>query len=76
MLEWKRRNQIPVKEWERRSKDGDAAERRSSFALRATEYKYDRGDQATRWSDGRWRLKIAAVWYNFNVRARSEDEET
>jgi hypothetical protein len=26
-LEWKRRNQIPVKEWERRSKDGDAAER-------------------------------------------------
>ena len=26
--------------------------------------------------DGRWRLKIAAVWYNFNVRARSEDEKT
>ena len=27
--------------------NGDAAERRSSFALRATEDKYDRGDQAT-----------------------------
>ena len=26
--------------------DGDATERRSSFALRATEDKYDRGDQA------------------------------
>ena len=25
---------------------GDAAERRSAFALRATEDKYDRGDQA------------------------------
>ena len=22
--------------------------------------------------DGRWRLKGAAVWYNFNVSARSE----
>ena len=50
------------------SKDyGDAAERRSSFALRATEDKYDRGDQAPRRSDGRWRLKIAAVWYNFTM---------
>ena len=44
---------------------GDAAKRRSSFALRATEDKYDRGDQATRRSDGRWCLKGAAVWYNF-----------
>ena len=55
---------------------GDAAERRSSFALRATEDKYDRGDQATRWSDGRWRLKSAAVWYDFNISVRSEDEKT